>query len=703
MRNYRLIKSLAVFCLMLAQCHSIAAQTEEKARLSWDDFVQSLYDEGNEYDEDVISDLYDIYQHPFELNSATAQQLQQLPFLTTAQVLAILDYVKRNHPVLSVGELMYIRELDYPTRMKLLLFCYVDTSADDSSQAVSLRNLLRYSKNEFIVRSDIPLYTKEGFKPKSDSILMKYPNRVYQGTRYYHSFRYRFESMQHLFAGLQMEKDVGEKGVDYVAGYVMLQKIGMIQKLVAGDYKLSFGQGLVVNNSMSFGKVSYLASSSSINRGISKHSSMSETNHFRGLATTLRLSRHLNLSAFVSYQAIDGTIATATIQDQECETISSLKQDGLHRTILEKSKKGNVKELSAGGNVQYVDNSWSVGITTMYTHLSVPLFPKHNTESSLYRLYNPQGNDFNATGVNYSFRHRRFSFMGETAFALNYMFGEQVNQGVATTNILRYTASSNTSLVLLQRYYDKRYATLYANSFGENSSPQNESGLFAGVKSQVFSRLYLEAYLDCFAFPYRKYQVSDKSNGIDGSARATYVISDKSTLMVNYRIKSKQKDYKVENDAKELHYYTNQNLKIQYNRQFTPVFSTKTILYGTYIFNPDVANEHGFMLSQNIRFASKEQSSKRIDLMLTYFKTTSYNSRVYLYEPSLTYSSGMTSQYGHGMRFVLLLSYPIVKNLYVTGKASMSKYFNRDTIGSSLDKINASHREDIQLQLRWVL
>ena len=31
----------------------------------------------------------------------------------------------------------------------------------------------------------------------------------------------------------------------------------------------------------------------------------------------------------------------------------------------------------------------------------------------------------------------------------------------------------------------------------------------------------------------------------------------------------------------------------------------------------------------------------------------------------------------------------------------MTKYFNRDVIGSELEMIDASHREDLQVQVRW--
>ena len=61
--------------------------------------------------------------------------------------------------------------------------------------------------------------------------------------------------MNHLLAGIQMEKDAGERGVDYVSGYVMLKDMGFVKRAIVGNYRLSFGQGLAVNTSMKYGKM----------------------------------------------------------------------------------------------------------------------------------------------------------------------------------------------------------------------------------------------------------------------------------------------------------------------------------------------------------------------------------------------------------------------------------------------------------------
>lgn len=55
-----LLLCLAVSTLCTAQTDTDSLPAAEQL-ISWDDFVQSLYEDGTDYDEDVIEDLYDIH------------------------------------------------------------------------------------------------------------------------------------------------------------------------------------------------------------------------------------------------------------------------------------------------------------------------------------------------------------------------------------------------------------------------------------------------------------------------------------------------------------------------------------------------------------------------------------------------------------------------------------------------------------------
>lgn len=731
--NHCTIRRILLLCIFICETSLLNAQST----MEWDDFVQDLYEQYANQEEDdevletedagldvLIDELYEIHLSPVNLNdlktkegsnelqTQTTDRLAQLPFLTRQQIEALVYYVNEHYPVRTLGELMLIRELDYLTRMRLMLFCYAGEPSTEGTY--SLRRLWRYAQHELIARTDIPLYTKDGYQDKPQSVIEKSPNKIYRGNSNYHSLRYQVKSMHRITAGFQIEKDAGEDYFDYISGYAMLNQIGKVRTLIVGDYKLSFGQGLVINNGMSFGKSAGwgLFSNASVAHGIRKHSSMSESNHFRGAAIDYTLGENSHFTAFLSYQNVDGTLRT-----NNHNAISSLKTDGLHRTLLERSKKGIVHELSAGGNYSYYHKGWLLGLTGIITHFSMPLAPKFNTPSSLYRQFYPQGTLFSAVGASYSYRRNRWIVQGEYAFSTSNGVDDHTvqtsnvgssnpNTGIAAVNSMRYRLNSYTFLSALVRYYDARYATIYSKAFGENSRPQNEVGAFVGITAEPWTKVNLEAYIDCFQSPKQRYRASAGAKGIEGQFKMTYNPSERTTWQIRYRLKSKQQDVKIGNDATQLYYATRHGLRIQWSYRLNEQFLLKTTASGTYCMNPSSPDEMGYLLTQHLRWEHQMKhirGKQRADLSLTYFHTDSYDSKVYTNEPSLLYTLGMTSLFYQGVKIIALYSTNISSRLTLTCKLSATKYFNRDTIGTGLEMINASHKEDIQLQLRWKL
>ena len=731
--NHCTIRRILLLCIFICETSLLNAQST----MEWDDFVQDLYEQYANQEEDdeeletedggldvLIDELYEIHLSPVNLNdlktkegsnelqTQTTDRLAQLPFLTRQQIEALVYYVNVHFPVRTLGELMLIRELDYLTRMRLMLFCYAGEPSTEGTY--SLRRLWRFAQQELIGRTDIPLYTKDGYQDKPQSVIEKSPNKIYRGNSNYHSLRYQVKSMHRITAGFQIEKDAGEDYFDYISGYAMLNQIGKVRTLIVGDYKLSFGQGLVINNGMSFGKSAGwgLFSNASVAHGIRKHSSMSESNHFRGAAIDYTLGENSHFTAFLSYQNLDGTLRT-----NNHNAISSLKTDGLHRTLLERSKKGIVHELSAGGNYSYYHKGWLLGLTGIITHFSMPLAPKFNTPSSLYRQFYPQGTIFSAVGASYSYRRNQWIVQGEYAFSTSNGVDDHTvqtsnvgssnpNTGIAAVNSMRYRLNSYTFLSALVRYYDARYATIYSKAFGENSRPQNEVGAFVGITAEPWTKVNLEAYIDCFQSPKQRYRASAGAKGIEGQFKMTYNPSERTTWQIRYRLKSKQQDVKVGNDATRLYYATRHGLRIQWNYRLNEQFLLKTTASGTYCMNPSSPDEMGYLLTQHLRWERQMKGMRgkqRADISLTYFNTDSYASKVYTNEPSLLYTMGMTSLFYQGMKVVALYSTNVSSRLTLTCKFSATKYFNRDTIGTGLEMINASHKEDIQLQLRWKL
>ena len=88
--------------------------------------------------EDVYDQLCYLSQHPFDLNTATRSQLEDLPFLSAQQIEELMDYLYHYGPMKSKGELLMIRSLDEARRKLLGSVCYV---GEASSKPFPFRQL----------------------------------------------------------------------------------------------------------------------------------------------------------------------------------------------------------------------------------------------------------------------------------------------------------------------------------------------------------------------------------------------------------------------------------------------------------------------------------------------------------------------------------------------------------------------------------
>ena len=84
-----------------------------------------------------------------------------------------------------------------------------------------------------------------------------------------------------------------------------------------------------------------------------------------------------------------------------------------------------------------------------------------------------------------------------------------------------------------------------------------------------------------------------------------------------------------------------------------------------------------------------------------YFRTTDYDSRLYVYERGPLYSFSVPAYFGEGLRLHLMVQTNINRHLSLTAKLGYTHYFDRSTIGSNLQQINGASQTDLDLQARW--
>ena len=625
--------------------------------------------------ENELEELSNRMQEPVNLNVATREQLEQFPFLSDIQIEHLLAYIYIHGQMETIYELQLVEELDRQTIQYLLPFVCIKAINNEPAfrWKTMLKDAGRYGKNEVLTRLDIPFYKRKGYE------------HTYLGPSVYNSVKYTFRYRDQLYAGGVAEKDAGEPfaalhnsyGYDYYSFYLLLQNCGRLKSLAVGNYRLSFGQGLVMSTDYLMGKTIYASSFNNRSTGIKRHSSTDEYNYFRGVATTVALTKRLSVSAFYSHRNMDGVVTDGEI--------TSVYKTGLHRSRKEADKKNLLTSQLTGGNVSYQQNHIRLGITGVYYVFNRPYEP----ELTGYSKYNIHGNHFYNLGIDYAYRWRRFSFQGETAIG---------KQGWASLNRLQYSPVQDIQFMLIHRFYSYDYWAMYAHSFGEGSTVQNEQGYYVGLETTPFSHWRFFVSFDLFSFPWKKYRINKPSRGTDGLIQATFTPRTNLSMYLKYRYKQKERDLTGSKGTLTLPIFHHQ-LRYRLNYSLNDVFSSRTTLDYNHFHSQDRAATKGYQVTQMI---SSQLPWTRLfaDVQGSYFCTDDYDSRVYVSEKGLLYTFYTPSFQGRGFRCAVRLRYELNKHWLFITKFGETIYLNRNEIGSGNDLIYGNKKADIQMQLR---
>ena len=625
--------------------------------------------------ENELEELSNRLQEPVNLNSATREQLEQFPFLSDIQIEHLLAYIYIHGQMETIYELQLVEELDRQTIQYLLPFVCIKAINNEPAfrWKTMLKDAGRYGKNEVLTRLDIPFYKRKGYE------------HTYLGPSVYNSVKYTFRYRDQLYAGGVAEKDAGEPfaalhnryGYDYYSFYLLLQNCGRLKSLAVGNYRLSFGQGLVMSTDYLMGKTIYASSFNNRSAGIKRHSSTDEYNYFRGVATTVALTKRLSVSAFYSHRNMDGVVTDGEM--------TSVYKTGLHRSRKEADKKNLLTSQLTGGNVSYQQNHIRLGITGVYYVFNRPYEP----ELTGYSKYNIHGNHFYNLGIDYAYRWRRFSFQGETAIG---------KQGWASLNRLQYSPVQDIQFMLIHRFYSYDYWAMYAHSFGEGSTVQNEQGYYVGLETTPFSHWRFFVSFDLFSFPWKKYRINKPSRGTDGLIQATFTPRTNLSMYLKYRYKQKERDLTGSKGTLTLPIFHHQ-LRYRLNYSLNDVFSSRTTLDYNHFHSQDRAATKGYQVTQMI---SSQLPWTRLfaDVQGSYFCTDDYDSRVYVSEKGLLYTFYTPSFQGRGFRCAVRLRYELNKHWLFITKFGETIYLNRNEIGSGNDLIYGNKKADIQMQLR---
>lgn len=646
------------------------------AETEWERWLDGIMLDG-EYSEASYEELYDnlldLQRNGINVNAATREQLLALPFLSDQQVMDIMEYIYQHGSMKSINELMSIESIDYSTRQLLQDFLYAGDKPDKGFP--SMHNIIKYGKNELSLYTKIPTYKRVGDTSEGD----------YLGYPYKFWARYSFSYADNVRVGIVASQDAGEPffsgvnktGFDQYSGFVQLNGIGRVESLVAGRYSIASGMGLTINSAFSLGKTSMLQNMGRQRNALRPFTSASENGYLQGAAATIRLSDNLRVTPFLSYRKTD-----ATLNDDG--TVSSLIYTGYHRSQSEINKKNNTSISVAGADARWTHGDLSLGATAIYTHLDRTLSPN---KTAVYKRIYPEGSNFFNASLNYSWTHYPFNISGESA----------INEkgAIATLNTLGWHVSQYVELMGIYRFYSFNYYSLHANSFSEGGKTQNESGIYIGMKWQPRYGLEIMAYTDFAYFAWPRYGASQSSYANDNVIDCAWKTGSWQ-FSGRYRLHLRQKDSK---SVSGLSWQAEHRLRV--GAEWTGYGWTSKSQLDVSSAPSSSSNKsvsQGFMLTENIGYTTGKW---QIYAGGKYFHTDSYDSRLYSYERAMPHTFSFPAYFGHGIRYSLVATWTPIPSLQFTAKAGVTDYFDRSTISSGQQQINASSACDIEMGLRW--
>lgn len=692
-----LFKKLTIF-LSLFFLSGAVLFSQEETIVSLDELIEEIASSSDvELDYTTLfQSLEDLYYNPLDLNSATEDEYKKLIFLTEFQVYSLIKYKKKFGAYNTIYELQFVDGIDPLTLQRLLPFVTISDKKDSNS--TDFVKMFTYGKHNAILRYQRLLQEKAGYIDIPDSILITNPDKSrYLGSPDKLYFKYGYQYKDKLSYGITAEKDDGEQffngaqkyGFDYYSGHFQINKLGIVKKLIVGDYLAQFGQGLTMWSGMSYGKTSSTTNVIKKARGINKYGSANESAFFRGEAMTLQYKK-FSFTEFVSYKSLDGSLDTVLNLDLDTEEqfVSSFLESGYHRTPSELAKRKTIKEFVTGGNFNYSGSILKIGATGVYYGFSELV----GQNSATYRYFDFTGSNNMNFGVDYLLTIHKVNFFGETSMSSNL--------GYATINGAVIDFVPEFKMSVIHRYYRPDYQALYAQPFSEGNKPYNESGIFIGA--EIFPRKHwkIDAYIDSWKYPWLRYGVSGPSNGTEYLFQVTHYPQRNLEMYVRVKYETKQKNNTaIETGIRPLTAYESSKYRFHVSYTANSEWKLKSrIELSNYQINDK--SEWGYMVYQDFQY-KPNALPLTFTARIAVFETQSYDTRIYAYEPDVLYGFSVPAYYGQGTRLVFVLKYAVIDNLDFWFRIANTYYNDKLAVGTGLDAINGKNRTDIKLQLRF--
>lgn len=608
----------------------------------------------------------ELFREKIFVNFCSLEDLVSSGVFDLYQINNLLQYRERGGKIYSLVELAQIKGFS-PSFLKEIS-PLLDFSTQPPRPKLYAPWLKKYNQHEIYWRWSRDLQERRGYKEQK-----------YLGDPWESSLRYRYQNGRHLRAGLQLQKDPGEAWTgegrflshDHSSFFIEGQANAIIRKVILGDFKYDFGQGLCLSSG---GMAMVNAQEANLKlypKGPRAYAGADENQFFRGLAINSAY-KSWQLKAFYSVKYQDASIDSL----EEQAIVLNPNRTGLHRTEAESALINQERRHAWALDISFENQLWQMGV------LAFQEKRRANVPNTTF-----QTNDFKWSG-HWNYLKKGFNFYGEIV----------ANQKLELNSIalisgIQTSLSSKSSIAF----------SYYLMGHQVQSNWQANPNLLKGVPGEKgfklqFNQRWQGNQMSVLGLQESRYSLPSYLN--EGPGRqlelfGQHLISYGEGQFQIRAFHQNSSFYQNQPDLKELRKQKKQRtlvrlsnsgpisakLKLKLNLSFSQSSGTTGI-------------RKGLLMGMALVFRSQKWDLKG---GIAYSNINNWDSRIYLYEYDLPYSFSIPAFGGKALRHHLLISCRVFPWMKISIKHEAWLYFDRINISNSWQQIEGNRQNRLKM------
>lgn len=641
-----------LFLLLLWACFPVhqKAQSPSLSSLELEDLLYR--------NESAIIPETGLMMHPdsetkvIDLNIATQEELEASELFSSYQIHNLLKYRDSFGPLYSIYELAALPGFHHsliPDIEPYLTLGFAPANEGKfRGKHMALINVERSFPMEDAYRAD----TTSATEPR------------YAGSPLTTCIRIRSQPWRRLSMACTYEKDAGElllyrNRPQFLSAYLHYQGKHFIKQLVAGNFQLNQGLGLVNGSGFIHGAADFRVNQLSLAR-IRPYASKTESMFEQGVACRMG-TKNFKLLGWGSFQRLSLSPSAFTENPGGDKWLDYQRTSGLYRTSSELEGRELAYTINAGIQVLYRHRNLTMGVLNASQWIgpgkkAMGLL-KGNQEPYLSQRLSIHGN----------WSKKRFQVFGE--------FSSSQYQSLAFLFGSLYNFSDFVKGSLLIHHYGANYRGSLPSSYASGSKLRNEQGLAFHLQVETGKLITTKITAELFRYPMPRYLTHVPSEGyrldlslqnpgrqvIEWRLRWVFKTWQTTPADESYRIRPLQ-DHTMNRFDAQLIYNHHDRFKWQ-----------SRLVIGYY--KQKGKSVPGYAALQ--RLTLNISQCLRASTQFVLFNVSDWENRIYLYEPGFYYSFNFPVYYGSGQKTTLLLTLKPTRGISVSAK--MSEIINTKT------------------------